>query len=79
MLATISFEALLNLKSKIMNLSKEEREHYEWQKEIYYSFVGELISEVSRMEGFMMETLSLHFVKNRKGSCTSPLNGWTKI
>ncbi len=48
-----------------MNLSKEERDHYNWQQEFYYKAVGQFISSISLLEGFIMDILSIHFSKDK--------------
>lgn len=49
-----------------MNLSETERDHYNWQQDTYYKSVGQFISSISLLEGFIMEILSMHFSKDKK-------------
>src|SRR5688572_27795955 len=49
-----------------MNLSKTEREHYNWQQDTYYRSAGQFISSISLLEGFIMEILSIHFSRDKK-------------
>jgi hypothetical protein len=49
-----------------MNLSEQERDHYNWQQKTYYEAVGKFISAISLLEGYMMEILSIHFSRDKR-------------
>jgi hypothetical protein len=49
-----------------MDLTVEERKHFNWQKSIYFEKVGRFISAISLLEGFMIETVCIHFSDTKK-------------
>jgi hypothetical protein len=49
-----------------MDLTEEERNHFNWQQTIYFEKAGRFISAISLLEGFMIETVCVHFSDNKK-------------
>src|SRR5690606_372003 len=49
-----------------MNLNEKERAHYDWQRKTYFESVGKFVSEISLLEGFMMDILSIYFTRDKR-------------
>jgi len=49
-----------------MDLTEKERKHFNWQQTIYFEKAGRFISAISLLEGFMTETVCIHFSDNKE-------------
>ena len=49
-----------------MDLTDEQRAHYQRQKEIYFKLIGEYISNYAKLENYMVQIVSFHRANDKE-------------